>query len=126
MHPDLKAKAAELDAPDRAVIVTTVEGTILAWSAGAEALYGWREEEVLGRQVLGVTPTNLSMGVGARIMSQLQAGVPWRGSFAVQSRSGEQMVVDVLDVPVRGERGELIGIVGVSRRAGPGTTPEDL
>jgi hypothetical protein len=44
----------------------------------------------------------------------------------VQTRAGEQLVVDALDVPVRGEGGELIGIVGVSRRSRPGATPDDL
>ena len=81
---------------------------------------------MIGRQIVGVTPTNVSMGEGARIMTQLQNGVPWRGSFAVQTRSGEQLLVDVLDVPVRGGAGELIGIVGVSRPAGPGSSADQL
>src|SRR5688572_26593076 len=126
MHPLLEAKARELERADRALIVTTPDGVILSWSPGAEELYGWPGEAVLGRQIVGVTPTNLSMGEGARIMTQLQNGIPWRGSFAVQTRAREQMLVDVLDVPVRGEDGELIGIIGVSRRSGPGTTPDDL
>ena len=115
LNPALAAIAAEMDGPDKAVIVTDPSGAILSWSSGAERMYGWRSDEVLGRHVLGVTPTTMSMGEGARIMSLLQAGVPWSGSFVVRTRQGEEIVAEVLDVPVRSEDGKLIGIVGVSR-----------
>ena len=72
--------------------------------------------EVLGRNIVGVTPTTLSMGEAATIMSRLQAGVPWAGSFVVRNRAGEAIVADVLDIPVRDQEGVLIGIVGVSHR----------
>ena len=117
MHPLLEAKADELDGPDRAVIVTDEQGLILAWSDGAEALYGWRSDVVVGRHILGVTPTTGSMGDGARIMSHVQAGVTWQGPFAVQTRAGEELLADTWTVPVHGLRGEMLGIVGVSRRA---------
>ena len=120
MHPLLAAKAGELDGPGRAVIVTDADGTILSWSDGAEAMYGWRSEEVLGRHILGVTPTNAALGDGARIMSHLQAGLGWQGPFAVRTRAGAAILAETMVVPVRGARGEVVGIVGVSR-PGSGT-----
>ena len=124
MHPLLEAKARELEETGDAVIITTVDGIILSWNERAEALYGWRSDEVLGRQILGVTPTNLSMGEGARILSQLQQGTPWQGAFSVQHRGGEQIHAEVLDVPVQDAGGTLLGIVGVSRRSGADGTAD--
>jgi len=118
MHPLLERVAMECDGLDKAVIVTDAGGVILRWSRGAEELYGWPADEVLGRHILGVTPTSLSMGEGARIMSLLQAGIPWLGAFATRTRSGEQIMAEVLDIPVRGEGGAMHGIVGISRRTG--------
>lgn len=117
MHEILESIVREVEGPDKAVIVTDAAGRILSWSRGAEELYGWSREEVIGRHILGVTPTQQSMGEGARILSFLQAGVPWQGSYLVQTRSGEQILAEVIDIPVGGESGELLGIVGISRRA---------
>ena len=117
LDPILERVVAEVDGAGKAVIATDPDGVILWWNDGAAELYGWRREEVLGRHILGVTPTNLSMGEGATILSRLQAGIPWQGEYAVRTKSGEQLVADVLDLPVRAPDGRLIGIVGVSRRA---------
>jgi PAS domain S-box-containing protein len=115
LDPVLAAVVREVDGPTKAVIVTDESGVILWWSEGAAELYGWQRDEVVGRHVVGVTPTSLSMGEAARIMSRLQSGVPWKGEFAVRTKQGEELVVDVLDVPVKRENGSLIGIIGVSR-----------
>ncbi len=45
-----------IDALPRAVVVSDTDGRILLWSAGARELYGWTEDEVLGRSVLDDLP----------------------------------------------------------------------
>ncbi|MSR36555.1 MAG: PAS domain S-box protein [Gemmatimonadetes bacterium] len=117
MHELIERVVDGIDGTDKAVIVTDVNGLILSWNRGAEELYGWPSDLVLGRHILGVTPARLTIGDGARIMSSLQAGIPWRGNFVVRTRTREEITVDVDDTPVRGERGDVIGIVGVSHRA---------
>ena len=34
-----------------AIVIRTIEGTILFWNRGAERLYGWSAEEATGRNV---------------------------------------------------------------------------
>lgn len=86
------------------------------WNRGASELYGWAEADVMGRSVLEVTPSVMSVEQGQKILEQLQNGHTWSGEFAVQTRGGESFVVHVLDAPVRNSSGELIGIIGISRR----------
>ncbi|HSU16259.1 MAG TPA: PAS domain S-box protein [Longimicrobium sp.] len=103
-----------LDVVEQAVIVTDPDGTIRSWNRYAETLYGWRAAEVMGRNILDVTPTSASREEGAEIMARLRAGETWSGDYAVRRRDGVTFAVHVTDTPVFDAAGELSGIVGVS------------
>ena len=52
----LRSQANLLDAVEQAVIVTDLDGTIVYWNRFAETLYGWSAPEVIGRNILDITP----------------------------------------------------------------------
>jgi PAS domain S-box-containing protein len=99
---------------EQAVIVTDPDGTVRSWNREAEKLYGWRAGEVIGRNILDLTPTSASREQGAEIMERLRAGESWSGDFAVRRRDGTVFTVHVTDTPVFDASGQLSGIVGVS------------
>lgn len=113
----VRAHAQLFDIPAQAVIATTIDGRIVYWSNAAARLYGWAEREVLGRDILDVTPTVMTREVAAQIMDELRAGRVWNGHFKVRGRDGLEFRASVRDVPVRDGTGNLVGIVGVSSRA---------
>ena len=92
-----------LEALGQAVIATDVTGTITSWSRAAEALYGWKRDEVIGRNVLEVTPMEMSRAQGAEIMQTLARGELWSGEFQVRTRRGKTFAASVTDVPLLGE-----------------------
>ena len=100
-------------ADTHAVIATDTEGYIVHWSPGAERLYGWSADEVLGRNVLDVTPAVMSAALAEEIMHRVNAGETWSGSFLVRHRAGTPMKVHVSDIPVVHE-GRVVGVIGVS------------
>ena len=108
--------ARTLDEPGTAVIATDPAGRILFWSDGARALYGWSCDEVLGRDVVEVTPSELSQAEATAIMTALRGGAVWSGRFIVRDKQGRRFLAEVKDVPIRDDRGALIGMVGTSRR----------
>src|SRR5687768_17193111 len=112
--------AALFDTPRDAVIGTTVRGEIVYWNSGAEKIYGWNADEVLGRSIIEVTPSNGSREQAEAIMDRLRLGRSWTGSFRVRSRTGEEFNALVCDLPVRSPSGELIGFVGISTRSPEG------
>src|SRR5688572_22920705 len=85
----------------QAVVATTLDGRIVYWNSAANRIYGWREEEVLGRDILEVTPSRVSQETAAEIMERLRAGAIWTGQFQVRHRDGEEFMALVRDVPVR-------------------------
>lgn len=113
----LRAHAKLFDIPGQAVIATTTEGIIVYWSAAAELLYGWPAEDAIGRNIVDVTPTDVSREDATAIMATLQKGRTWAGEFNVRTRSGSEFRAYVQDVPVRDPHGTLVGIVGVSSPA---------
>ncbi|HEX8695036.1 MAG TPA: PAS domain S-box protein [Longimicrobium sp.] len=112
--PGQEWSARLLDALQQAVVVTDPAGVILAWNRHAEALYGWRAGEVLGRSVLEVTPAELSADEAARILERLARGESWSGDFLVRRRDGTAFYAHVTDTPMLDAEGRLVGIVGVS------------
>lgn len=103
-----------VEALGQAVIVTTASGTVTYWGVAAAALYGWSEAEVLGRNIVDVTPTDLSRSEASAIMQTLTAGAIWSGRFVVCGRDGRPFTAAVTDVPVIDVGGTVRGIVGVS------------
>lgn len=115
---DIMERARALGAGGDAVIATDPAGIIVYWNAAAERLYGWAAEEVLGRPVVEVTPSDLSREAAIEIMERLAAGRSWRGEFEVSTKAGASLSVHVSNLPVRSRSGELVGVIGVSRPEG--------
>lgn len=101
----------------KAVIATDVAGRILYWNQAAEELYGWTSEDVLGLNVVDVTPSVMSQPEAAYVMTVLRSAESWTGAFEVRDKGGVTFAVQVTDSPVLDEYGKLIGILGVSSRA---------
>jgi PAS domain S-box-containing protein len=111
----LRLQARLLDAIGEAVMATDPEGRLIYWNQAAEALYGWPRDEVLGRNVLDVTP---SLGAGDRaeeVLARLRGGETWSGQFRLRCRDGSEVQALVTDTPIRDKHGDVVGIIGVSR-----------
>jgi PAS domain S-box-containing protein len=103
-----------LDAVGQAIIATDLQGRIIYWNRAAEELYGWSTEEVMGRPIVEVTPSEELLERAEEIMSELRAGRSWSGEFVVQRKGGSTFPAMVTDSPVYDEQGTLVGIIGVS------------
>jgi PAS domain S-box-containing protein len=123
MSPDFAPRHfALVDALDQAAIATDPHGRITHWNRSAARLYGWSADEVIGKPIVDVTPSDLARAQAEEIMRALTAGSVWSGEFPVRGRSGEPFVASVTDVPLGGDDG-IAGILGLSA---PSRSPADL
>lgn len=106
-----------LDAIDEAIIATNIEGKIIYWNKAAEALYGWKSDEIVGNSILDITPTEDSRENASEIMTKLSTGQSWRGEFPVKRKDGSEFFAEVKNHPIHDENGKLIGIIGISTDA---------
>jgi PAS domain S-box-containing protein len=111
----LRFQARLLESVGQAVVATDAEGRITYWGRGAEALYGWKAAEAVGRPILEVTPTQPSQAQAAAILSDLQAGKAWSGEILVRRKDGSSFTALVRDDPILDGDGRLAGIIGVSQ-----------
>ena len=108
-------QARLLEAVGQAVVAVDLSGRIVYWNRFAEGLYGWPAEEAVGRPIgeVIIVPEDQA-GRAEEIWSELVAGRGWSGEFVVGRRDGSVFPAMVTDTPVLDERGDLVGVIGVS------------
>ncbi len=109
-----RLQARLLNAVGQAIIATDLKGHITYWNSAAEKLYGWQEAEVLGRNIADITPAEASKEQAMNIMDRLIEGEHWSGEFIAKRRDGAIFPAIVTNSPITDDKGEIIGIIGVS------------
>ena len=110
----IQFQASLLDAVEEAVIATDLNGKIIFWNSFAEHLFGWASREVLGADIVEIVPSFSSKEHAALIMQQLREGQSWSGEMILQRRDGSEFLGAITDSPIFNEKGQFIGVVGVS------------
>lgn len=91
-----------------AIIVRDVQGRIERWNATAERIFGWKESEVLGREVPYVPPDQENEGL--RYRQETLSGESFANVEAVRMRKdGTRLHVSISTAPVRDPAGRAIG-----------------
>ncbi|HUM69537.1 MAG TPA: PAS domain S-box protein [Chloroflexota bacterium] len=112
---NLEQQKALLDNMRDAVVITDLQFHILSWNAAAAAMYGWQEEEVLGKSVNDVI-SQYQVGVSydeaaARLFNQ---GF-YEGESVQTCRDGRQLYVWAKVTLLRNKAGEPVGVVALNR-----------
>ncbi|MCX6046758.1 MAG: PAS domain S-box protein [Chloroflexi bacterium] len=110
----IRFQANLLDVVEQAVIAIDQTGKIIYWNRFAEKLYGWRADEVHGRNAAEVIPNNTTQEQAAAMSTQFRDGKSWSGEFMVQRHDGTSFPAQVLNSPIYADGGVLLGFVGVS------------
>lgn len=104
-----------LDSTSDAIVLTDLEGRTLAWNRGAEAMFGWRREEVLGR-ILPTVPPEL-LEESRRRRERILANGASAFTFETERLTSDGRRIPVLTTvsPVRDERGEVVSLLGIHK-----------
>ncbi|MCY1074589.1 sensor histidine kinase [Archangium lansingense] len=98
------------------VIVTDLSGIISYWNRGATQLFGYTAEEMLGRSVSTIYPSQATRERELaeqldHIIEHGERTTEWQGKH----KDGSEVWATVRTVTMRSARGEPIGFIGVSR-----------
>lgn len=106
-------RAAMLAAAPLAIISSDRNGRIILWEGAAEALFGWRSDEVLGRSN-PIVPADMWDEYMAAIDTQIHQGRSLHGVETVRRRKDGSLVeVSISTAPLYDGTGETIGVIGV-------------
>jgi PAS domain S-box-containing protein len=92
MEDLLRERADLLELATEAIIVRDLNGLLLFWNSGAEALYGWKRDEVLGKPIHHLLKTRFPIA-DAEIESALATDGSWEGNLTQTTRDGRDLVV---------------------------------
>lgn len=110
------AKLASIVASsDDAIISKTLEGEITSWNAGAENIFGYSADEMLGQNIYKLIPQD-RQEEEPRILSQLRKGQRIQHFETKRLRKDGHLIdVSLTISPVRDPQGNVIGISKIAR-----------
>jgi diguanylate cyclase (GGDEF)-like protein/PAS domain S-box-containing protein len=110
----LRFQAKLLEAVGQSIIATDLEGKVIYWNRGAQDLYGWSSEEALGRSLRDLTVSEEALEKAEEVGSELRAGRTWSGETLLRRKDGSHVPVLGTATPLFDDRGNLVGMIGVS------------
>ena len=110
----LREQASLLDKAQDAILVTDLERRLTFWNKGAERLYGWTANEVLGKVVTDLFyPAGDAMEVTEAFRDVVERG-EWTGELQPQTKSGRRIVIESRWTLVRDAAGQASSILSIN------------
>ena len=107
--------AAIVESSEDAIISKTLDGIIVSWNAGAERLYGYKAEEVIGKSVSLLLPAD-RLTEETQILKKLRQGERIKHFETVRQRKDGTLIDLSLTIsPVKDATGKIIGISKIAR-----------
>lgn len=107
--------AAIVESSDEAIVSKDLDGIVTSWNAGAESLFGYSADEIIGKPVTVIIPPDL-LEEEARILDRIRRGERVEPYETVRLRREGNLVDIWLTVsPIKGVDGEIIGASKIAR-----------
>ncbi|MFH7334619.1 PAS domain S-box protein [Streptomyces sp. KHY 26] len=107
--------AAIVESSQDAILAKTLDGDITYWNAAAAELYGYTAEEVIGRHVSMLAPTELQDDIWA-LLERLRQGEKVEHFETLRvTKAGVMLDVDVTLWPTRDTGGKVVGACAIVR-----------
>ena len=112
---DLLRLAAIVKSSDDAIISQRLDGTIVSWNPGAERLYGYTADEMIGKSITITYPPE-RLGEYDNIMERLKRGETVEHHDTVRvKKDGQHIDVSITVSLIRNAAGDVIGVSKIAR-----------
>ncbi|HEY2170482.1 MAG TPA: MASE1 domain-containing protein [Candidatus Angelobacter sp.] len=107
--------AAIVEASEDAIFVTDISGIVTDWNKGAEKLYGYTADEIIGQSIFLLIPSDRS-SICARAMEKVQQGHSLGHSETVRrKKDGELVAISITASPIFTPEGKVVGLSAIER-----------
>jgi len=107
--------AAIVASSDDAIIGTNLDGTISSWNTGAESMYGYRADEVIGKPVSMLVPPALRDEIAGIHESILQGRRFSRREAVRMRKDGTPLDMSLKFFPIKDASGKVVGGASIAR-----------
>jgi PAS domain S-box-containing protein len=109
----IREQAALLDQAQDAILVRDLDQNILFWNKGAEKIYGWSAEEVIGKNAAEILFKEHSAQFHAARQAIIANG-EWKGEMHQTRRNGKEIIVESRWTLVRDDEGQPKSILVIN------------
>ena len=110
--------AAIVESSDDAIIGKTLDGIVVSWNGGAERLYGYSADDMVGSPISRLVPQGQEDEID-QILATIRAGRSVSNRETTRrTRDGRIVDVSVTVSPVRDETGQIVGAATIARDIG--------
>ncbi|MBC1223736.1 PAS domain S-box protein [Nostoc sp. UCD121] len=102
-----------LDVSTEGILVRNIHNQILFWNQGAERLYGWKAEEVVGKNVLQLLYKDISLQLEDAYLKVMNTG-EWHGELHQLTKEGKVIIVESRWILIRDDHGQTKSILSVN------------
>jgi PAS domain S-box-containing protein len=107
--------AAIVEAAEDAIYVTDISGIVTDWNKGAEKLYGYTADEIIGQSIFVLISSDRS-AICTRAMEKVQKGHSLGYSETVRrKKNGELIAVSITASPILTSEGKVVGLSAIER-----------
>src|SRR5687767_397543 len=107
--------AAIVESSDDAIVSKSLDGVIRTWNKGAQHIFGWTADEVVGKPITIIIPAD-RLHEEPRILARIRAGERVDHFETVRvTKDGRPVHISVTISPVRDREGNIIGASKVAR-----------
>ncbi len=112
---DTALLAAIIAGSDDAIFSKTLEAIITSWNRGAERIYGYTAEEIIGQPVSVLVPADMPDEIPS-IMKRIRAGESVDHYETVRKhKDGTLLYVAITISPIRNRHGDVVGASTIAR-----------
>jgi PAS domain S-box-containing protein len=101
----IREQATFLDKAQDAIIVCDLDRSVLYWNQGAERIYGWREGEVIGKNIRKLFFRETIPPQIEESEKNLNDRGEWSGELAEFTKDGRRVIVQARTTLIRDEQG---------------------
>jgi PAS domain S-box-containing protein len=107
--------AAIVESSDDAIVAKDLNGVITNWNGSAERIFGYTEQEVLGKPISILIPSELQ-AEEVKILQRLRAGERIEHFETVRiAKGGRQVLVSLTISPLKDSSGKVVGASKIAR-----------
>jgi PAS domain S-box-containing protein len=107
--------AAIVESSDDAIVSKDLDGIVTSWNGGAERIFGYTADEMIGESILRIIPADRT-DEEAEILARIRAGQRFEHFDTVRRRTDGVLVpISVTISPVKDGSGRIIGASKVAR-----------
>jgi len=104
-----------IDSSEDAIISKGLDGTITSWNKGAERIYGYTPEEVIGKNISLLAPTDHPDEI-PEILRKIARGESVEHDESVRvTKDGRHLDVSISVSPLRDAKGDIVGASAIER-----------